>query len=50
MAALSDAQLVAFAERVKGKVVFITGAASGIGKTAAFKFAQYGYVLFRPPP
>ena len=44
MATLSDAQLVAFADRVKGKVVFITGAGSGIGKTTALKFAQYGYV------
>ncbi|KAI0296844.1 hypothetical protein BC826DRAFT_187240 [Russula brevipes] len=38
----TDDQLFTFAERVKGKVVVITGAASGIGREAALTFAKYG--------
>lgn len=42
MTELSQDDLLKFADRVKGKVVLITGAGSGIGKDAALKFAQYG--------
>lgn len=39
---IPDDELFAFAERVKGKVVVITGAASGIGKEVALTFARHG--------
>ncbi|KAI0293436.1 hypothetical protein BC826DRAFT_383116 [Russula brevipes] len=39
---ITDDQLFTFAKRVEGKVVVITGAASGIGREAALTFAKYG--------
>ncbi|KAK7037647.1 hypothetical protein VNI00_010867 [Paramarasmius palmivorus] len=39
---IQDEQLFQHAERVKDKVVLITGAGNGIGKEAASKFASYG--------
>ncbi|KAF8518750.1 NAD(P)-binding protein [Gautieria morchelliformis] len=42
MAAVPDSELHTDAHRVKGKVVLITGAASGIGRSAALHFAKHG--------
>ncbi|KAI0003397.1 hypothetical protein BJV74DRAFT_764510 [Russula compacta] len=39
---ITDDQLFNYAKRVKGKVVVITGAASGIGREAALTFARHG--------
>lgn len=42
MTAIPDERLHAYADRVKGKVVVITGAANGIGRDAALQFASEG--------
>ncbi|KAJ8696012.1 hypothetical protein PTI98_005914 [Pleurotus ostreatus] len=42
MAAVPDEELYAYADRLKDKVVVITGAANGIGREAALQFAKYG--------
>ncbi|KAI0043269.1 NAD(P)-binding protein [Auriscalpium vulgare] len=42
MTTISDEQLVSYADRVKGKVVVITGGASGIGKQASLLFGKHG--------
>jgi len=39
---ITDDQLFIHAQRAKGKVVVITGAASGIGREAALAFAKHG--------
>ncbi|KAG8816417.1 hypothetical protein FRC18_001008 [Serendipita sp. 400] len=42
MTTITDEDLYQHATNSKGKVVLITGAASGIGQAAAVSFAQYG--------
>ncbi|KAG8843301.1 hypothetical protein FRB91_003466 [Serendipita sp. 411] len=42
MTTITDEDLYQHATKSKGKVVLITGAASGIGQAAAVSFAQYG--------
>ena len=42
---IEDANLFSHGRRVKSKVVVITGAAGGIGREAAKKFAEHGCAL-----
>ncbi|EAU91051.1 hypothetical protein CC1G_03219 [Coprinopsis cinerea okayama7 len=42
MTAIPDEQLFVYGERVKGKVVVITGASNGIGRETALRFAVHG--------
>ncbi|KAF9010635.1 hypothetical protein BDQ17DRAFT_1273216 [Cyathus striatus] len=42
MSVIQDEALFQYADRVKDKVVIITGGANGIGREAALRFAQYG--------
>jgi len=45
MTSLNDEQLLQYGERSKGRVVLITGAASGIGRETALVFAHFGAKL-----
>ncbi len=49
MACANPAQLTFAVGRLAGKVVFLTGASSGIGGTAARRFAAAGALVAAPP-
>ncbi|KIP05100.1 hypothetical protein PHLGIDRAFT_108665 [Phlebiopsis gigantea 11061_1 CR5-6] len=42
MTSVTDEQLLEHAERIRGKVLLITGGASGIGRAAALLYAKHG--------
>lgn len=42
MSEISPSQATAHAHRLKGQTIILTGAASGIGRAIALKFASYG--------
>lgn len=45
MTTIQDDQLQLHAERVKGLVVLITGAATGIGRATALIYAKHGFAF-----